>query len=68
MGTDLHALDTALDTLGKDVSELRDAVTNLINSLPPEVDLSAEIQRVQDAFTSIESTTVAAKEATPPTV
>jgi uncharacterized protein YoxC len=66
LSTDVQALDAALDTLGADVGELRDAVTNLINSLPPEVDLTAEVQRVNDAFASIESTTAAAKEATPP--
>jgi uncharacterized protein YoxC len=66
LGTDVQALDSALDTLGTDVGELRDAVEALINSMPPEVDLTAEVQRVRDAFGSVESTTAAAKGATPP--
>jgi outer membrane murein-binding lipoprotein Lpp len=38
LSTDVQALDAALDTLGTDVGELRQAVVNLINSLPPEVE------------------------------
>ena len=60
------ALDAALGTLTADVATLKTAVDALVAAIPPGVDLSAEVQQVQDAFASIESTTGEVTAATPP--
>ncbi len=65
MTSDIHALDTALSTLGTDVLALKTAVEALIAAIPPG-DFKAEIKAVQDAFTNIETTTKEVTDATPP--
>jgi prefoldin subunit 5 len=65
MGTDIHALDTALATLTSDVATLKTAVEALIAAIPPG-DFTTEIEAVQAAFGSVEQTTQEAQGATPP--